>query len=346
MRSLPIRTVTLLCPAMVTGGPQALHQLAFALNRRALPTQLAYYANGGQLVREGDAVRCVAPPQNPCLVAYDKYCPVPAERFALTSDHLVVLPEVLAHLHRAYAPAQAAVWWLSVDNAFHERAALLNEKVRLELFADRGLRHWAPTFYAREFLRRQGVPEIAMLSDHVDDQFTTWQPEGPGPDAVVAYNPRKGGELAAAFFARHPDLTPRPITGLDRRGVWAAFRRARVYVDFSHFPGREFMPREAAASGAVIFVRNRGAAQFYDDYPLPDAYRFTDAALEDGSLYARVSAALAEPESHWLVQESLRQNVRWEAETFERQADRLVEQLSAVPARRSTVPALGLPTAP
>ncbi|MFC6777298.1 hypothetical protein [Methylobacterium gregans] len=240
-------------------------------------------------------------------MAYDKYCPVPAERFALTSDHLVVLPEVLAHLHRAYAPAQAAVWWLSVDNAFHERAALLNEKVRLELFADRGLRHWAPTFYAREFLRRQGVPEIAMLSDHVDDQFTTWQPEGPGPDAVVAYNPRKGGELAAAFFARHPDLTPRPITGLDRRGVWAAFRRARVYVDFSHFPGREFMPREAAASGAVIFVRNRGAAQFYDDYPLPDAYRFTDAALEDGSLYARVSAALAEPESHWLVQESLRQ---------------------------------------
>lgn len=329
MRSVPVRSVTLLCPAMVTGGPQALHQLAFALNRRGLPTRLAYYANGGRLVREGDAVRCVPPPQNPCLVAYDKYCPVPAESVALAPDHLVVLPEVLAHLHRDYAPAQAAVWWLSVDNAFHERAALRDAGVRAALFANRALRHWAPTFYAREFLRRQGVPEIAMLSDHVDDQFTTWRPAGPGPDPVVAYNPRKGGALAEAFFARHPDLTPRPITGLNRRGVWEAFRRARVYVDFSHFPGREFMPREAAASGAVIFVRNVGAAQHYDDYPLPDAYRFTDAALEDGSLHARVAAAIAEPETHWEVQASLRQNVRWEVETFEKQTDRLFETLLA-----------------
>ena len=313
---------------MVTGGPQALHQLAFALNQRGLPARIAYYGSGAQMVREGDTIRCSPPSQNPSLIAYDKYCPVPVENFTLAPDHLVVLPEVRAHEHRAFAPAQVAVWWLSVDNAFHERAVLRDEAKRQALFADRELRHWAPTVYAREFLRRQGVPEMAMLSDHVDDQFTTWRPEGPGPEAVVAYNPHKGGALAEAFFARHPDQEPKPITGLTRRGVWEAFRRARVYVDFGHFPGREFMPREAAASGAIIFVRNRGAAQFYDDYPMPDAYRFTDAALEDGSLHARVAAALAEPEPDWAVQASMRQNVRWEAATFGRQADRLVEQLA------------------
>lgn len=324
-----IRTVTLLCPAVVTGGPQALHQLAHAFNRLGLPTRIAYYGTTARIARAGDAMVCVAPSENPCLVAYDKYCPVPSEGFPLAPDHLVVLPEVRAAEYQAFAPASVAVWWLSVDNAFHETNRLRQEKVRCTFFAERTLRHWAPTFYAREFLRRQGIDDVAMLSDFADEQFTTWRPDGPGSDLVVAHNPRKGGSLAHAFFLRHPELKAWPITGLTRREVWEAFRRARVYVDFGHFPGREFMPREAAAAGAIIFVRNRGAAQFYDDYPLAQAYRYADAELEDGRLHTRVLSALNEPGPHWIAQASLRQNVRCESETFQRQVARLVEQLTA-----------------
>ncbi|MBW3617992.1 MAG: hypothetical protein KY446_09630 [Proteobacteria bacterium] len=40
-----IERALLLCPATVTGGPHAIHQLSLALNQRGLPTQIAYYAH-------------------------------------------------------------------------------------------------------------------------------------------------------------------------------------------------------------------------------------------------------------------------------------------------------------
>ena len=51
---MTIQHVRILCPPVVTGGPQALHQLAFALNRLGLPTQMAYYQGAGSFV-ERDA---------------------------------------------------------------------------------------------------------------------------------------------------------------------------------------------------------------------------------------------------------------------------------------------------
>ncbi len=324
---LGIKAVTVLCPVAVTGGPQALHQLAHTFNTLGLPTRIAYYGAGAQMRREGLEIICRPPAENPCFQAYDKYNPVASRGWTLAPDHLVVLPEVRASEFSGLAPARVAVWWLSVDNAFHQKSPLRDENTKAALFEDRSVMHWAPTFYAREFLRREGVPVVPMLSDYVDEQFTTWRTTAPNPEPVIAYNPRKGGELAASFFARHPDLTGRSISGLSRRGVCDALQRARLYVDFGHFPGREFMPREAAGSGAIIFIRNRGAAQFYDDYPLPPEYRYDDVELEDGRLYARVSAAIARPDPAWGRQEQFRQNVRWERVQFLQQAARTIEEL-------------------
>jgi len=307
---------TLLCPSAVTGGPQALHQLAHALNTFGLPTEIAYYRAGGRIVRKGGRFICIAPERNVCLTAYEKYNPVPSAGWSFNEKHLIVLPEVMITQYRSFSPNPVAIWWLAVDNAFRSSNQFSDKEFRKSIFSDASLHHFHPTAYARAFLRTQGIERTTMLSDYTDDQFTTVASRGPNPDRTVAHNPRKGSKLADAFFARNPDLDRRPIEGLSRREVWEAFRKTQVYVDFSHFPGRECMPREAAVSGAVIFVHHMGAARFYEDYPLPNFYRFTSAHVESGELRRKIDAVFANPLRFWKDQESFRRSTAWEKNVF------------------------------
>jgi hypothetical protein len=76
------------------------------------------------------------------------------------------------------------------------------------------------------------------------------------------------------------------------------------------------MPREAAACGAVVFVRARGAGRFIEDFPLPDFYRFDEGDIGSGELHRRVAAVYADPERYWIEQESFRTAVRWEKTVF------------------------------
>lgn len=267
----------------------------------------------------GDHVVCKQPTANPCLSAYDKYNPIPSRGWKSTPTHLVVVPEVRASLYSMFRPSRVAIWWLAVDNAYHASSKLRDKGFHDQFFADTELIHFCPTQYARTAIGKSGAERPYLLSDYTDDQFTTWRSRQPNKGLGIAYNPKKGAALAAEFFLRHPDLKAQAIAGLTRRDVWCTFRETLLYVDFSHFPGRECMPREAAGSGCTIFIHNRGAAAYYYDYPIPNYYRFSTEDVGSGSLYRRIRAALDEPSVTWNDQAAFRQLVRGEKSVFFKQ---------------------------
>ena len=106
---------------------------------------------------------------------------------------------------------------------------------------------------------------------------------------------------------------------MTKDAVGGALRRARVYVDFGHLPGKDRMPREAVAAGAVVFVRRRGAGVNAEDFPVPDFFRFDDDDVASGELHRRVAAVLADPAPHWAQQEFFRERVRGERAELEEQ---------------------------
>jgi hypothetical protein len=303
-----VKRATFLCPTMTTGGPEAIHQVAQLLNEQGLPSDIAYYGPGGDLRLDGGAVLVTPPAENPCLTAYAKYEPVVCRKFLLRRHHLVVLPEPLALEAPVFSRATVAVWWLSVDNT----AVATDPRARHAFFGLRDVHHFTQSEYAADFLRRNGVAASHPLGDFIDPLFTATAPAGPNAAVGVAYNPAKGAELADAFFAAHPELRPVPLRGMTKDGVVAALRGTLTYVDFGHLPGKDRLPREAAASGAVVFVRRAGAGRFAEDFPIPEFFRFDDADVASGELARRIGAVQGDPERYWRQQEEFRAGIRGE----------------------------------
>jgi hypothetical protein len=320
-----VKRVTFLCPAVLTGGPEAVHQAAQMLDQQGLPADIAYYGAGGGLRIDGSRLEVTPPAENPCLTEFAHYEPAVCRQVLLRRHHLVVLPEVLAVQAASFPGASVAVWWLSVDNGLLG----VGEPSRRALFADRSVRHFHQSAYAEDFLRGVGVPASYPLGDFTDPRFTAVPSTAPNPEPAVAYNPAKGADLADAFFAGSPGLRPAPIQGMSKSQIVDLLRSTMVYVDFGHLPGKDRLPREGAASGAVVFVRRLGAGRFVGDFPVPDFFRFDEADVHSGELARRVAAVQAEPARFWAEQEPFRTRISGEREELREQVRRLRGQRQA-----------------
>jgi hypothetical protein len=303
-----MKRVTFLCPAMTTGGPEAVHQAAQVLNEQGTTSDIAYYGGDGSVAINDGRLTCVPPTENPCLTAYADYRPVVCTSALLRPHHLIVLPEVLAGHRSLFGRATVAIWWLSVDNVF---VALDQAAVR-SVLTDRSLKHLHQSAYAADFLRSEGVSSSLQLEDFTTTEFTEHEPTGPSSDPAIAYNPAKGADLAKAFFSAHPQMSEVPIQGMSRTDAAATLRRTLLYVDFGHLPGKDRLPREAAASGSVVFLRKLGAGRFHEDFPVPDFFRFAEDDVVSGELFRRITAVQQDPRTFWDQQQALRDAVRSE----------------------------------
>lgn len=321
MSPLPLKSAVVACPVELTGGPQALHQLAHGLNRIGVPTVIAYFRFGvrGHIRVAGGRLICRPVQDNPCLEAYAPYEPKACDSFALGPGRLVVMPEIMANWTFDFQDSPRAIWWLTIIGAGNIKGRFADPGFRQQVFRDQTLLNLAATHHLDQELRSVVKGPVVRLSDYVDSAFTATSPSAPNPGATAGYNPRKGRGRAARFIELNPDLPLTPIEGLARGEVPAALRRLRAYVDFSYFPGHELMPREAAACGAVVFVRRIRSAADPEDYPLDDAFKFTDEAILDGTLAAAVRAVLADPGPAFAAQAGFREAVRRERAVFEQQ---------------------------
>lgn len=241
--------IYVLCPAgAVTGGPECLHQLVHTARRLGFDAHMVY-----------------DPPSRDIPADYAQYDIAVADEVIDAPDHVVVMPEIYPAAINRYPAARKIYWWLSWSNGEKHYAKIQQADVL----------HACQSRFAFDMHLRRGTSRdrLAMLSDITRVAIHPSGTSGQREDLVV-YNPCKGMEFTTALMATHPDLRFEAIRGMSPLLVEDLLRRAKVYIDFGHHPGKDRIPREAAAAGCCVVTSNdRGASSYFEDIPIPRRYK-------------------------------------------------------------------------
>ena len=274
------KRIYIFCPAEYTsGGPLLLHQFAAAVNedRHDFVALMVYYTGDWRLVDLDSAE------------PYRKYN-VPHE-FEIEKinkeENIVIIPEQVTILTRVFNKPNTVIWWLSVDNYVKSNLVLKNyNECGLDplgiMSKDRWL-HMVQSYYAYDFIAQAfGIDEkhAIYVSDYLDDEFVDII-NLKERDNVVCYNPKKGKETIESIMelSSAKDIKWRPLINMSAEEVHEALSEAKVYVDFGNHPGKDRIPREAAISGCCVITNRLGAANYQNDVPIPDEYKFDDPLL-------------------------------------------------------------------
>lgn len=259
-------------------------------------------------------------------------------RIADRPDVVAVVPESMTEHVWRYRAAQVVVWWLSVDGYLAaRRPARWTRRAKLWLrgllpsrrsydFQPRpNVHHAWQSEYARQFLVRRGVSGSLPLTDYLAAELLPAPHELKIADRQdqILYNPVKGKAFTDAL---REACTADPIEFVALKGFSAQQMRqilcsAKVYIDFGGHPGRDRIPREAAACGCVVITGRQGSAANDLDVPLPLAYKLDDRA-PDAIAKARelLLDVIARTPGHVAAQQDYRETIRRQQAAFEGEA--------------------------
>lgn len=319
--------VLVFCPDATTGGPEALHQLVGSVNRQGGTARVVYTGPQSKFQILDGVVRCEFDPRSIAFHAYKKYSPVALTETSITPNSLLVFPEIsvdFAWAVHSLMRCTVACWWLAV----HDITAA-HDKAWCNRFMQGPIQLYQ-SYYAMEFLRSHGAASMFPLFDYTDRNFVRrgmLENESGRTDSKVpksiAFFPRKGGALAARFFEglkdSGVDFVPIAIENMTKAEVMEALAKSQVYIDFGHHPGKDRVPREAAAVGNIVVLRNAGAGRVFCDHGVDNAYRFDDGDVMSGALAAVVQTILDDPAKHTTSQQYYRQRIYLEREEFDLQ---------------------------
>lgn len=274
---MTFKKILIVCPAgAVTGGPEALHQLCAHMNSLRLPAYMCYLPFDQ-----------LAPAPKP----YERYNTQSAP-YEDASGNLIIFPEVDPMLALKVKHAQAALWWLSLENFLERRhVSPLYDKIRYIKRVIQGrrpwggakalkhLRHFSQTEHSSQYLRSCGIEPIPLI-DSINEDFLTdrYLNHIDQKQNLILYNPTKGWLVTRKLIETFPEWQFVPLRGLNRAQLSEKLSAAKLYIDFGHHPGRDRLPREAAMHGCCLITGRLGSAGNAIDLPIPNSYK-----LDSGS---------------------------------------------------------------
>ncbi len=286
------------CPAFnKTGGTELAHQLVYALNQSKVHSAILYYdyKDNGQSI-------------NP---AFEKYvsCFSILNQVQDKAENVFIAPEINIDILNHFHNIQKCVWWMSIDN-FVKRDGLKNAaafyggmkavryalKGNVTLFKHKlsnDMLHLYQSEYARQYLYQRGIINVHRLSDYINDSYLERPFDENGEkNNYVLYNPKKGIEFTNHLKEAAPNLAWKPIQNMSTEEVRDLLRKSKLYIDFGNHPGKDRFPREAAISGCCVITDKRGSAQYFEDLPIPDKYKFEDKLENIPAILSRIEDCL------------------------------------------------------
>ncbi len=254
--------IYILCPAnRATGGPELLHQLGYKLNLFGYVADM-FYTNQ-------------TPGVHPVCEQYEKYHVPFTNDVYQTPGNIVILPEIGIPMIHSLENYRCVVWWLSVDNARY------TEKDVEYMRSNKNILHLVQSQYALDFLQNTlGITEnIYYLSDYINSDFFTSQSDTDDSlrTDTVLFNPKKGLQNTLELISKSDyRIKWQALSGLTPEGMRDVMKKAKVYIDFGHHPGKDRIPREATICGCHIITNKKGAAKNDIDVAIPNCYKFDD----------------------------------------------------------------------
>ena len=295
--------VYIFTPAKVrSGGPEALHQLAYYLHKMGIDAYTVYYTYLGF-------------PEAQPIDRYKQYG-VEVKTYGEiedVADNFVIAPESAPWCLNGFKKTQKCIWWLSV--AYHdvregtakERLVYIKRKAlgqnvdnyRNVDFNLRNCWHLCGSKYAYEEVGKKfpGGAVKYMVEPISLDFLVKGNADLPSErEDVVLYNPSKPSAIMNELLKRGR-FNYVPLKGFTPEGLAERYKNAKLYVDFGLFGGPERMPKEAAYFGCNILVANHNAAANDFDVAIPSQYK-----VEDGTSAEQIEDRIAEMLTHYEIQ--------------------------------------------
>ncbi len=302
MSGTPVRKVYVLCPAnLVTGGPEALHQMVYYLRRDGIDANIVYVDIKNRHYRIPDA-----------YAVYTESYLLPCD-IEDSDENALVVPETLHFITAQYKHLRKYIWWLSVDNdvgrssitdkvrclwaklkprALWKQLKKPNKISRFKLFLKHkkydfenecaDVTHLCASYYAFDYVGSRTHNPCVLCIEPISLYFIKrFDEELPKHRrSIILYNPAKNRAFSRKIIAYCHDLTFVPLAGYHQQELCELYRDSAVYMDFGTFPGAERMPKEAVVNGCCVLTGRLGASAYHGDVPLPEEYKI-DAQEEN-----------------------------------------------------------------
>jgi hypothetical protein len=155
-----------------------------------------------------------------------------------------------------------------------------------------------------------------------EDKLTT---EGRKP--TVLYYFGRGRDEARALI-QSAGLPEREVGGLNVQGLMSIFTGNKFFIYPCRQPGMDRTPREAAVNGCVVFVLREGAAEYYEDVPLPQRFVCdSQNAIKEALLSSYKSEE--QYQKDFAAQREYREWLRGAPKRFEAGVDKLLATITA-----------------
>ncbi|MCQ2091291.1 MAG: hypothetical protein MJY85_01290 [Fibrobacter sp.] len=315
------KKVFVFCPNdSITGGPDALHQMVFYLNKSGLNAEIVYFAFSSK--------HHYSVPE-PYKIYVSSFL---TENLVVdSSDAIVILPESAVTKLKLFKNAKVFIWWLSVDNNINRSSffwklyyfATLPARVVVnwDYYRNRfseaivktiqaktysfeheftNVDHICASHYAYDFVSRKSSKKVSLCIEPISKHFLEKYYKDKTSlslskrSDIILYNPKKCEAFVQQLAAFASDLTFEPLIGLSQEQLIEKYKKAKLYVDFGPFPGAERIPKEAVLFGCSIITGRRGASNFYGDVPIPDEYKFADYQNQKEQIVKKIREILAD----------------------------------------------------
>lgn len=305
-----------ICPSsVVTGGPDALHQMVYYLRKCGKDAEIAYVPF--------DSCDASIPERYRLYVqTYTLLCNVEDGE-----DVVIICSEMQTYYTKRFKKAKVYIWWLSVDNNFFNtnfnkkfryivslpflflrnpikfikfgKASIINRLLKKPYNFKKerdNVSHICASYYAFDYVGTRSTHNVDQCIEPISLEFLNGYSKESEcsykKENIVLYNPKKSGEEIKKLSLFDDTIEFVPLKGLDVEGLIEVYKRAKLFIDFGPFPGAERMPKEAVLYGCAVITGKRGASAFYGDVPIPDEYKFNSVEEQKKQICEKIHYCL------------------------------------------------------
>jgi len=303
----------------VSGGPELAHQLCNAINR--LSDSEAYMCYVTTTVPYRLAVDVPTPAQY--SIYNTSYVIDPSE--VNNEESVVVFPEGLTPSMLLAPKAKKVLWWMSVDNYIKST----NEE-NLDYIKNNTFLHLFQSYYSLDYVNRKlpGVNGL-FLSDYINEAHGKFIYPAEFRHNIALYNPLKGYDELKPLIEKANWLDWVPLINMEVEKMVLMMQAGKIYVDFGEHPGKDRIPREAAANGCCVITNRKGSAAFDKDVPIPSGFKFDNPSDSLDAINMLMHSICDDFKTYQDMFSQYREYIKSEKDQFDRDVIRFIEDIKA-----------------
>jgi hypothetical protein len=295
----PNSIIYIVIPNIVTGGPEALHQLGLELKKK-FDVRIYYWPffNNNFLYQK-------------YKIKFTNKIDDNKKNIIISAEHFTQLNFILKFKH-----IQKICWWLSVDNfltsyIFQKKHKFIRSIIKIPLnlirifnfftlgaienpsvdeyllflsyfinlkknkYISQFRFHLTQSHYSLIFLKKKKILNSMPISDYIDDDYFI-KINNEKKENIICYNPSKRMDFANKVIKICKNLKFIPLKNLSKQNIIKTLKISKIYIDFGNHPGKDRIPREAAMLNNCVLTNQKGSAKYFEDLAIPPEFKFKE----------------------------------------------------------------------